>query len=91
MAGKRQHYIPRFLLKKFSSRSHKQKYFAWYFYKGSKPEEVSIRDIGLSKHFYSKAEPGSLDDIITKREGEYDKVITLIKEKKIKKQEKKVN
>ncbi|MGH7801043.1 MAG: DUF4238 domain-containing protein [Thermodesulfobacteriota bacterium] len=80
MAGERQHYIPRFLLKGFSSRTTSQKVFVWYFRKGENPIEVSIRDIALEKSFYSESGKGSLDEAITENEKDYAPVISQVRE-----------
>src|SRR3989304_5674417 len=80
MAGERQHYIPRFLLKGFSSRTTNQKAFVWYFRKGENPIEVSIRDIALEKSFYGETGKGSLDETITENEKDYSRVIAQVRE-----------
>jgi len=80
MAGERQHYIPRFLLKGFASRTISQKVFIWYFRKGENPIEVSIRDIALEKSFYGESGKGSLDETITENEKDYSRVIAQVRE-----------
>lgn len=75
MAGKRQHYIPRLLLKGFSCRTDGEKDFVWYFRKGKCPKEVSIRDVALSKGFYGNTGATSLDEKITSKEQQYGETI----------------
>jgi len=68
MASKRQHYIPRFLLRGFASQARGNKVLTWYFRKGRPPVEVSLRDIGLGKSFYDSSLATGLDQGITARE-----------------------
>ena len=75
MAGDRQHYIPRFLIRGFLSRKYKKKEFTWYFRKEARPREESIKNIAVSTRFYGKSIKGSLDDTITKNEGDVASVI----------------
>jgi hypothetical protein len=67
MAGKRQHDLARLLLRGFASRYEDDKEFIWQFRIGAHPpdKDFSLRDVGLSKDFYGKSGPGSLDDFIT--------------------------
>lgn len=84
MAGKRQHYIPRFLLKGFCSKTEGTKSFVWYFRKGSKPSEISIRDVAVSKQFYGDTGPESIDEKLTEMEQKFGPTIErLRKDKKI--------
>ena len=75
MAGKRQHYLPRFLLRGFSSKTEGEKSFVWYFRKGIDPKEISIRDVALSKSFYGASGIGTLDETITESEQKFGPVI----------------
>jgi|LGVF01.1.fsa_nt_gb hypothetical protein len=75
MAGKRQHYIPRFLLKGFCSKTEGTKSFIWYFRKGSKPSEISIRDVAVSRKFYGDTGPESIDEKLTKMERQFGPTI----------------
>jgi Protein of unknown function (DUF4238) len=67
VAGKRQHDIPRLLLKGFASRCEDDKVFIWQFRKDAPPpnREFSLRDVGPSKNFYGQSGPETLDDFIT--------------------------
>lgn len=80
MAGERQHYIPRFLLKGFASKTSGNKAFIWYFQKGNAPKEVSLRDIALEKNFYGEPGDGSLDAEITEKEKYQASVISRLRE-----------
>ena len=75
MAGKRQHYLPRFLLKGFSAKIEDGKSFVWFFRKGVDPKEISIRDVALSKSFYGASGIGTLDETITESEQKFGPVI----------------
>lgn len=79
MAGERQHYIPRLLLKGFSSRTSAHKTFVWYFRKGMDAVEVSIRDIALEKFFYGDSGADSLDSTMTAKESAFAKVVEFIR------------
>lgn len=75
MAGKRQHYIPRFLLKGFSSKTEGHKDFVWYFRKGGNPAEISIRDVAVSSKFYGAPGPETVDETITSMEQHFGPAI----------------
>jgi hypothetical protein len=79
MAGKRQHYLPRFLLKGFASRVEGEKAFVWLFRKGASPVETSVRNVGLGKFFYGSAEESDLDDLITCKESLYGGLLSKIR------------
>jgi len=68
MAGVKQHFLPRFLLKGFFSKVEGHKTFVWQFQKDVSPLEVSIRDTGHSQKFYGRQGVGSLDELITTKE-----------------------
>lgn len=66
MAGRDQHYIPRFLQRGFICNSKEQVYF---YYKIKKEVlKTNISNIGLSRDFYSSPEDTYLDDVITENE-----------------------
>lgn len=79
MAGSRQHYLPRFLLRGFASRQAKRGTFTWYYRMGHSAKEVSIRDVGLGTDFYGQPAPSSLDDLLTTREGEWAAVLNKVR------------
>jgi len=84
MTGKRQHYIPRFLLKGFCSKTEGPKRFIWYFRKGSKPSEISIRDVAVSRKFYGDSGPETIDKKLTKMEQQFGPTIDRLRtDKKI--------
>lgn len=79
MAGKRQHDIPRFLLNGFASRTQGENHFVWCFRKDKLPFEPNTLNVGLQKFFYGEAGPGTLDDLITEKEGAYAGCVARIK------------
>jgi hypothetical protein len=72
MGGKRQHFLPRLLLKGFSSRIEGEEHYTWVYRKNAaNPFETNIINVGVSKDFYSKEQDTSVDDTITYMEGEF--------------------
>ncbi|AZD15185.1 hypothetical protein [Pseudomonas chlororaphis] len=73
MAGKRQHYVPRFLQCGFlDDPDHKAKR-AWLHRRNAQAQLVGIKDIGVGENFYSKLQTDgakTLDDLITEIEVE---------------------
>lgn len=65
MAGIRQHYLPRFLLKGFVSKEKKGQRFTYVFTKDSKAYETNIINIGLEKHFYDSQNEHKTDEAVT--------------------------
>ncbi len=71
MAGRNQHYIPRFLQRAFAIRSRRRE--IWYFGRGEAAERCLIKRTASADFFYS--EPGAggsatLDDAITRKESD---------------------
>jgi hypothetical protein len=66
MAGKKQHYLPQFLQRGFSSSTSGKQ--TWLFRKNAPAKEVGIRDVGVEDYFYSDLADTTLDDIITRVE-----------------------
>jgi hypothetical protein len=77
MAGKRQHYLPRFLLKGFNSRKQSQKMMSWVFTK-DKIYETNILNIGLQQYFYGDINT-DLDSKISDLENIFSKQIDEIR------------
>jgi len=83
MAGKKQHDLPRLVLRGFTE-VEGEKAFLWQFRRNAEPKEVSIQDVGHSKFFYDKPGPGTLDAFITDKENEYGAFVArLRKERKL--------
>jgi hypothetical protein len=75
MAGKRQHFLPRFLKKGFASRIKKQEIYTWVFSKGKKPYEANLRNVGLENFFYGSEDEHAADRLITEAENKFSEVI----------------
>jgi Protein of unknown function (DUF4238) len=71
MAGKRQHYLPRFLQKGFSSRQSGKEVYTWVFKKDVEPYETNIINVGSEKFFYGDPAESSVDEDITEKEAEF--------------------
>ena len=68
MAGKRQHYIPRFLQRGFLADHTDNAERTWLHRRGTSPRLVVTKDVGVGEYFYSKlaiAGEETLDDLIT--------------------------
>lgn len=73
MAGKRQHYIPRFLQRGFLADGGTGAERTYLHRRNAQPTLVGIRDVGVEEYFYSKLNidgSANLDDVITAIEQE---------------------
>ena len=71
MAGRNQHYIPRFLQRAFAIRSRRRE--IWYFGRGEAAERCPIKRTASEDFFYSETGAdgsATLDDAITRRESD---------------------
>uniref|UniRef100_UPI003CFEFB04 hypothetical protein n=1 Tax=Alcaligenes faecalis TaxID=511 RepID=UPI003CFEFB04 len=71
MAGKRQHYIPRFLQRGFLAECNDGGERTWLHRRGAGAKLIGIRDIGVEEYFYSRPSNNgtrTLDDQITEIE-----------------------
>jgi len=71
MAGKRQHFLPRFLLSGFPSRSAGKQCFCYVYRKDGTSFEANINNVGVEGYFYGEPGEGSADEKITSDEGHY--------------------
>src|SRR5689334_4421150 len=76
MAGKRQHYLPQFLQRGFTSTPGGRK--TWLYRKDVAPREVGLRDIGVEENFYNVGSDSSVDVAIT--DIERDEFVALIEQ-----------
>jgi hypothetical protein len=86
MAGKRQHYIPRFLQRGFLSSDTEDAERTWLHRRGAEARLVGIRDVGVHENFYSKISAdglATLDDLITAIESERGRDLSLLKKSPI--------
>lgn len=65
VAKKRNHFVPRFLLRRFASRRTGSKAWIWLFRRGCSPREVSVADAGVASYFYGQPESGVEDGLAT--------------------------
>ncbi|PXX28030.1 MULTISPECIES: hypothetical protein [Burkholderia] len=82
MAGKRQHYVPRFLQRGFLNDPLDEAQRTWLHRRGAKERLVGIRDVGVGEYFYSKLSTdgtATLDDLITEVEGDLDRELSILK------------
>lgn len=74
---KRNHYVPRFLLNNFASRSRDgKKHWVWQYRKGEAPKEVSTRDVAVSAFFYGR--DSAVEEALAQVEQRIKPVIDLI-------------
>lgn len=78
MAGKRQHFIPRFLQRGFIMEG-KRKDYTWKYEPGANPVPQPINNVGLEGMFYSNEGDNTLDDEITKYEENICQIINIIR------------
>jgi len=76
MAGNRQHVLPQFLLRGFTSREEKDNCFSWVFRKNSVSFETNIINIAVSNRFYTTESDSQVDDEITKAENDFGLLIS---------------
>jgi len=65
MSGKRQHFIPRFLMENFSSRMVKDGFYTWVYRRNAKEYETNIINVGVEGYFYTQGDDTEVDDLIT--------------------------
>jgi hypothetical protein len=58
MSGERQHFLPRFLLRGFDSRTDGREMYTWVFRREREPFEPNIINVGVSKEFTQSATTG---------------------------------
>jgi len=83
VSGRKQHYIPRCLLKGFETPSRGKTVKVYVFKKGQRPFVSPIEDVAAQRHFYSElSNDGSLtlDDRITQYEDELGKMLIRLRE-----------
>jgi hypothetical protein len=71
MAGKRQHYLPRFLQKGFSCRQNGKEIYTYVFKNNIEPYESNIINVGAESFFYGNHNSVSIDEEITEKELEF--------------------
>lgn len=79
MAGKRHHFIPRFLQSGFASHVVGDSVFAWVFRAQKKPFNTNIINIGVEGQFYSNGDDNEVDDLITEAEAGFSRLVTSLR------------
>ncbi len=79
MAGTRQHVLPKFLMKGFTSRVDGEKAFCWMYRKGAEPVEVNTRHIGVENSFYEAQNGLTADERITEAEGGFSALVNSLR------------
>lgn len=79
MAGKRQHFIPKFLQEGFSTSKNSSSKFVWIFKAAQKPYKTNTVNSGVESLFYCNNNDTSLDTIITDLENNYCELIRSIR------------
>lgn len=71
---KRNHYVPRFLLRQFASRREGKKAWVWLFRRNGDHREVSVGDAGVASFFYGPPETG-VEEGLSVIESEHAQVV----------------
>lgn len=71
MAGKRHHFLPRFLLSGFASKVQKNEAYCWVYRKAGQHFEANITKVGVEKFFYGDLDNDFADSVITDAEPKY--------------------
>lgn len=80
MAGRRHHTIPRFMLRGFASRKRGDEVDVWMYRKSlGQGIELNIKNVGVEKDFYGKANESDLDDRITALETNFAHLVDTLR------------
>jgi hypothetical protein len=79
MAGKRQHFIPRFLQEGFASHTSGDATFTWVYRRDAKAFNSNIINVGVEAAFYTEGSDTQADDLITEAEGEFAALVRYLK------------
>jgi hypothetical protein len=82
MAGRKQHFIPKSVLRGFLINAVGNDLTTWAFVKDRAPFRVSINNFAAERHFYSEASDSpeeTLDDKITRHESEFAKALDVLR------------
>jgi hypothetical protein len=75
MAGKRQHFIPRFLQEGFASHTSGDAAFTWVYRKGAQSFNSNIINVGVEGLFYTEGDDTQADDLITDAETQFSALV----------------
>lgn len=79
MAGKRQHFLPRFLQEGFASHTSGDAVFTWVYRKGAPPFNANIINVGVEGLFYTDEDDTQADDLITDAEGPFSTLVQTLR------------
>jgi hypothetical protein len=79
MAGKRQHFVPRFLQAGFASKKTADQVFTWVYRKDQLPFESNTLNIGVEREFYSIGADTAADDAITDVEDSFSTLVSSLR------------
>jgi len=71
--AKRHHFIPRLLLKGFSSRVDGDKHFVYQYRRGEPPQELSVADVGVERYFHGRT--GDIEERLQAKEAGYGTLV----------------
>jgi hypothetical protein len=74
---KRQHYVPRFLLRRFAARTAGTEAFVWQFRREQPPVQVNVVNAGVQKYFYGD-EDQTLEQALSAREAKDKEMLDAI-------------
>jgi hypothetical protein len=83
VSSKRQHFIPRLLLKGFASRTKGDSAFVYLFRRGETPREVNVTNVAVSRYFYGGPGEGPVDAILTGREADYAALLDELRQQEV--------
>jgi hypothetical protein len=79
MAGKRQHFVPRFLQAGFASKKTADQVFTWVYRKDQPPFESNTLNVGVEREFYSIGADTAADDAITDVEHSFSTLVSSLR------------
>ncbi len=79
MAGKRQHFIPKFLQEGFIDSTRRGKKSTWVFRRDTQPFNTNIANVGVEGKFYTSDQDTTVDDAITKDENDFSVLLNEIR------------
>lgn len=79
MAGKRQHFLPRFLQEGFASHTSGDAAFTWVYRKGVPAFNSNIANVGVEWLFYTEGDDTQADDLITDAEGPFSTLVRTLR------------
>ncbi len=79
-ATRGQHYIPRLLLRGFSSRRAGDECYTWMFRRATKPFETNIVNVGKERDFHGDPRTSTLEGVIAERESRYARLVASLRE-----------